>query len=44
MGVIKLIILKGGTLYNVRNELVSLSLFAALINIAVLKFYKRQIA
>ncbi|MCL2040974.1 MAG: ABC transporter permease [Bacteroidales bacterium] len=44
MGIIKLIILKGGTLYNVRNELISLSLFALIINAAVLKFYKRQIA
>jgi ABC-2 type transport system permease protein len=44
MGIIKLIILKGGTLYNVRIELLSLSLFALIINTVVLKFYKRQVA
>ena len=44
MGVIKLIILKGGTLYNIRNELISLSAFALIINIIVVRFYKRQIA
>ena len=44
MGVIKLIILKGGTLYNIRVELISLSAFALIINTIVVKFYKRQIA
>jgi ABC-2 type transport system permease protein len=44
MGIIKLIILKGGTLYNVRIELISLSVFALIINAIVMKFYKRQIA
>jgi len=44
MGIIKLIILKGGTLYNVRIELISLSLFATIINTIVVKFYRRQIA
>ena len=44
MGIIKLIILKGGTLYNIRIELFSLSLFALIINSMVVRFYKRQIA
>jgi len=44
MGVIKLIILKGGTLYNIRTELISLSVFAVIINTLVVRFYKRQIA
>jgi len=44
MGIIKLIILKGGTLYNIRTELISLSIFALIINAAVLKFYRRQMA
>jgi len=44
MGIIKLIILKGGTLYNIRIELISLSIFALIINAIVLKFYRRQIA
>jgi ABC-2 type transport system permease protein len=44
MGIIKLIILKGGTLYNIRVELISLSVFALIINTIVVRFYKRQIA
>ena len=44
MGIIKLVILKGGTLYNIRAELISLSVFALIINTLVVKFYKRQIA
>jgi len=44
MAIIKLIILKGGTLYNIRTELFNLALFALIINTMVLKFYRRQIA
>ena len=44
MAIIKLIILKGGTLYNIRIELLNLIFFALIINAAVLKFYKRRIA
>ncbi|MDR0363490.1 MAG: ABC transporter permease [Bacteroidales bacterium] len=43
MGILKLVILKGGTLQNLQTEIISLSIFAVFINTLILFFYKREI-
>lgn len=44
MNILKLVILKGGALRNLYNEIISLSVFAVIINVLILKFYKREVA